>query len=250
MSRRRQLVTVVIPCYNEARGIKKVIHDFHKSELTKEAFEFDILVVDNASTDDTYKIAQAAGARVIREPRKGKGRAMRTGFRNIRPDADFVVMIDGDDTYRPEEALRLLEPLHHGFCDVVVGSRLSGKIHGGSMSRLNRLGNWGFTHMVRLLYRANVTDVLSGYFAWKREVIEELTPHLHAPHFAIEMEMITKMSRMGCDIYSVPISLHQRKGEANLRPFGDGVPILLMFMRNLLWSPSAIKEGDVTKDEA
>ena len=118
-TRTKQLVTVVIPCYNEAGNIDKVVRGFHKSDLVKESFDFDILVVDNNSTDDTSKIARSAGARVISELRQGKGYAMRTGFSNIHPNASYVVMLDGDDTYRSEEALRLLEPLHHNFWSLI-----------------------------------------------------------------------------------------------------------------------------------
>jgi dolichol-phosphate hexosyltransferase len=231
----KQLVTVVIPCYNEARSIKKVIRDFHKSELTKAAFDFDILVVDNNSKDGTADAARQAGARVLVETNQGKGHAMRTGFENIHPSAIYVVMLDGDDTYRPEEVLRLLEPLHHNFCDVVIGSRLGGKMRDGSMPLLNRAGNWGFTFLARIIYRVNITDIFSGYYAWKRPALEKLAPHLHAHGFALEMEMLTKMARMDFEVYSVPITFEQRVGEANLRPFRDGFPILKVFLKNLLW---------------
>jgi glycosyltransferase involved in cell wall biosynthesis len=242
MSIRKQVVTVIIPCYNEGKSIKKVIRDFNKSELTKEIFDFDILVVDNNSKDDTALMAQEAGARIIIETRQGKGFAMRSGFANIAPNAKYVVMLDGDDTYRPEEVLRMLEPLHHKFCDAVVGSRLSGKIHGDGMTKLHLGGNWFFTFIVRNFYPANVTDVLSGYFAWKREVIDNLAPNLKSHGFAVEMEMITKMARLGYDIYSVPISYHHRAGESSLKPFGDGLKILKMFLKNLRWeNPEAIE---------
>jgi glycosyltransferase involved in cell wall biosynthesis len=234
------LVSVIIPCYNESASIAKVLRDFHKSSLAKASFVFDLLVIDNNSTDNTGDIARQAGARVILEPQKGKGHAMRTGFANIDPKAKYVLMIDGDDTYRPEEALRMLEPLHHGFCDVVVGSRLGGKVHGGAMRRFNRGGNWLYTHLVRLIYKANVTDVLSGYFAWKREVIDTLTPRLLSPGFTIEMEMITKMARMNYEIYSVPISYYPRAGHSNLQPIHDGIQILKMFFRNLRWEQPAV----------
>ncbi|HVV26264.1 MAG TPA: glycosyltransferase family 2 protein [Candidatus Saccharimonadales bacterium] len=234
---KKPMVSVIIPCYNEEASIANVLRDFQKSSLAKKAFDFDLMVIDNNSTDRTAEIADQAGARVIKETRKGKGNAMRTAFNNIDPRAEYVVMIDGDDTYRPEEVLRLLEPLHSGFCDVVVGSRLGGKIHGDSMRLLNRGGNWLYTHLVRVVYGLNVTDVLSGYFAWKRHVIDELAPHLRSHGFAIEMEMITKMSKMKLGVYSVPISYHQRGGHSSLRPFSDGAKILQTFSKNLRWSP-------------
>src|SRR5262249_42017426 len=146
--------------------------------------------------DATSKIAEESGARLLHEPVRGKGRAVRTAFDQLG-DADYVVMLDGDNTYRPEEIGRVLEPLHSGFCDVVVGSRLCGRISDGSMPFVNRVGNWIYSHLVRYSYHVNVTDVLTGYFAWKRDVLEELRPHLESDGFAIEMEMITKMARLG-----------------------------------------------------
>jgi len=247
MNEQKCIVSVIIPCYNEAGSIAKVIRGFHKSLLIRDIFTFDIIVVDNGSTDRTAEIAIQAGARIVSVPKKGKGNAVRAGFRSIDPKAAYVVMIDGDDTYRPEEVLRLLEPLHNGFCDVVVGSRLGGKIHGDAMSKLNRAGNWSYTHLVRLIYKVNVTDVLSGYFAWKRSVIKKLAPQLHSRGFTIEMEMITKMARMGCEVYSVPISYHQRNGHTHLRPFNDGAHILHMLSKNLNWRHPQTSEE--TEDE-
>jgi glycosyltransferase involved in cell wall biosynthesis len=234
-------ITVVIPCYNEAEGIAKVVKGFQKEKLEQHGFRLEILVVDNDSRDNTTEVAREAGARVIFEHRKGKGNAMRTGFKNVSDDTVYVVMIDGDDTYSPSELIRMVEPLQSNFCNVVVGSRLGGKMKEDSMTGLNRLGNWVFSHMVRYVYRANVTDVLTGYFAWKKPVIVELAPHLVSNGFAIEMEMITKMARMGCEIYSVPISYHPRSGQTNLRPLYDGYRILKMFFRNLSWRPVSEK---------
>ena len=241
-------VAVVIPCYNEADNIAKVLRSFHTARLAKASFRFDLIVVDNNSTDDTAAIAAQAGARVVSEPRKGKGHAMRTGFLNIKRNAEYVVMIDGDNTYRPQEVLRMLEPLANNFCDVVVGSRLGGKINGDAMRTINRGGNWVYTHLVRLIYKVNVTDVLSGYFAWKREVIDKLLPHLHANGFAIEMEMITKLSKMNCGVYSVPISYDPRGGHTQLAPFKDGVRILKMLFRNLRWEDPEKLGGEAEVD--
>ncbi len=246
MSKTKPLVSVIIPCYNEAGSIAKVIKNFSKASVAKQFFDLDIIVVDNASTDKTASIAKKTGARVIAETKQGKGYAMRTGFRSIDPKAEYVVMIDGDDTYSPQEVYRLLEPIQSGFCDVVVGSRLGGKIHGESMDKINRGGNWLYTHLVRLIYRQNVTDVLSGYFAWKRSAIERLAPHLSATGFAIEMEMITKMSRMGLEVYSVPISYYQRSGQSHLNPVTDGARILKMFAKNSVWQHKQLNEGQTT----
>lgn len=149
-------------------------------------------------------------------------------------------MLDGDDTYSPKELLRMIEPLHNNFSDVVIGSRLGGKMTGDSMKLFNRLGNWLFTHLVRYVYRANVTDVLTGYFAWKKKALDELYPHLVSDGFAIEMEMITKMAKLNFEITSVPISYDERAGESNLRPVHDGWRILKMFIRNLSWEAKRV----------
>jgi dolichol-phosphate hexosyltransferase len=231
-------VTVVIPCFNEALVIADVIKGFPRKQLTRHGYELEILVIDNNSSDGTAEVARKAGARVIVETNQGKGNAMRTGFYNISPDTSYVVMLDGDYTYRPEEITRMLEPLSSGFCNVVIGSRLGGRIQAGSMKPFNRMGNWIYSHLVRYAYQVNVTDVLTGYFAWNYEVIVDLRPHLKSDGFAIEMEMITKMARLGEEIYSVPISYHSRAGESSLRPIYDGLRILKMFFENLSWQPS------------
>jgi glycosyltransferase involved in cell wall biosynthesis len=239
-----QKVAVVIPCFNEEAGIASVIKGFDPQKLLQNGYELELIVVDNNSSDHTAAVARAAGARVISEGQKGKGNALRAGFSNLTPDTAYVVMLDGDDTYNPKEIVRMLEPLRSDFCDVVIGSRLGGKMLDKSMHTFNRLGNWMYTMLVRQFYRASVTDVLTGYFAWKREVIDELTPHLQSPGFAIEMEMITKMARLGYEIYSVPISYHPRSGESNLHPIRDGYRILKMFLKNLFWSPEPLAQPE------
>ncbi|MBM3272300.1 glycosyltransferase [Candidatus Kaiserbacteria bacterium] len=128
MERGHKKVCAIIPCFNEAAGIARVIERFPREKLAAHGYELDIIVVDNASTDKTADIARSMGATVIVESRKGKGNAMRTGFRAVPEDAHYVIMLDGDDTYRPEEMVRLLELLDSGFCDAVVGSRLGGKV--------------------------------------------------------------------------------------------------------------------------
>lgn len=229
-------VVVLIPCHNEAESIGTVIKNFPYEKAKQLGLNLEVLVINNRSTDETKAVAEATGAKVIDELHKGKGNAMRRGFTSIPKDAKYVVMLDGDNTYAPEEILRVVEPLQSGFCKVVIGSRLSGKVKDGSMSPTSRLGNWFFTHMVRLTYRVSVTDVLTGYFAWTKEAIDGLAPHLKSSGFAIEMEMITKMARMGYEIYSVPVSYHPRIGNSNLRPLYDGARILKMFASSLIWT--------------
>jgi glycosyltransferase involved in cell wall biosynthesis len=230
-------VAVIIPCHNESTSIAQVLAKFPREKLLHHALQLDIYVIDNCSSDGTAEVAAKMGANVIYEPKKGKGNALRAGFRSIPDDVDYVVMLDGDNTYLPEEILRLLEPLQSDFCSAVVGSRLSGRIQNTAMSRLNMFGNRVFTSAVRLLYGANVSDVLSGYFAWKKPTLDALRPHIKNDGFAIEMEMITKMARLGYKMAAVPISYHPRLGSSNMNPFRDGLRILLMLLKNIAWRP-------------
>jgi dolichol-phosphate mannosyltransferase len=120
-------ITLLIPCYNEEKGIGSVIDGIPRKKLKQDGFKIEVLIIDNNCTDKTSEIAIKKGARVICETNKGKGNAIRTGFRNISKDTDYVVMIDGDDTYKTSEILRLIEPLDSGFCDVIVCPRF--KVH-------------------------------------------------------------------------------------------------------------------------
>lgn len=240
-------ITVLIPCYNEADAIADVIHKIPTCELNVLGYDVEALVIDNNSKDKTAEIARAAGARVVQEFKQGKGNAIRTGFYSLSEDTDFVVMLDGDDTYRAEEILRLIEPIKSGFAQVILGSRIMGHISIGSMHRLNRLGNVMYSWLVRVVYRVPVTDVLTGYYAWSIEAVRELRPHLVSTNFAIEMEMTTKMARLNHRIYSVPISYDARQGDSSLHPVRDGLRILRMFLRNLAWKPS-LQHSAISKE--
>lgn len=230
-------ITVLIPCYNEAEAIGSVIAQFPTAQLLARDYSLDIIVIDNNSTDGTAAAAEQAGAKVIHESRQGKGYAIQAGLYAISTDTDFVVMLDGDNSYAPKEILRLIEPLESDFADVIVGSRMAGKMLSLSMPALNHLGNWVFSFLVRIIYKVNVTDVLTGYFAWKREAALKLRSHLTASGFALEMEMITKMAKLNLEVYSVPISYSPRVGSSSLRPLRDGLAILKTFIRQLSWKP-------------
>lgn len=240
-------ITVLIPCYNEAEGIAEVIRKVPTRDLNAYGYDVEILVVDNNSTDNTAAVARKAGARVIHESQQGKGNALRAGFYSISDDTDFVVMLDGDDTYRSDEILRLIEPIKNNFAQAILGSRMMGNISVGSMRRFNRMGNSIYSWLVRTVYRVPVTDVLTGYYAWSIEAVKELRPHLTSTNFAIEMEMTTKMARLHHRIYSVPISYDARQGDSSLHPIRDGLRIMRMFLRNLTWNPS-LQPSTISKE--
>lgn len=243
-------VAVLIPCYNEAKGIADVIRKMPYKRALRNKWKLQVYVIDNNSSDNTAEVAAQAGAVVFSEKKKGKGNAIRTGFRSLPDDTDYVIMLDGDDTYDAGEVLRMIEPLHNKFSEVVIGSRLHGKRALNSMNLTSRVGNWFFTKLVRITHRVAVTDVLTGYFAWTKPAIDKLAPHLRSPGFAIEMEMITKMARMKYEIYSVPISYTPRAGESNLKPFLDGMRILKMFLKTLRWRPTIRRHKPPTVEES
>jgi dolichol-phosphate mannosyltransferase len=230
-------IALIIPCYNEEKGVGAVISKVPKKKLRKLGYKVDILVIDNNSSDKTTEVAKAHGAKVICEKRQGKGYALVTGFLKAPKDASIIVMIDGDNSYDISEIARLIEPIESGFADVIVGTRLNGRLYNGSMTRFNRYGNWFFTFLARVGYNTNVTDVCSGFFAWKHEVVKDLSKHLEAGGFSIEMDMITKMAKLGYNCYSVPISYNSRRGKSSLRPIKDGSRILSVWLKNLSWSP-------------
>ena len=234
-------ISLIIPCYNEEDGIAEVIKGVPVKSLKKYGYLVDVIVIDNNSSDKTAQIAKELNARVLFEGRQGKGNAIRTAFNSISDDTDYVVMVDGDDTYKTHEIMRLIEPLNSGFCDVVVGSRLAGKASKEAFNFTNLLGNWVFTFLVRVIYKENVTDVLSGYFAWKKEVVDELKTHLDSTGFSIEMEIVTNMVKLDYEVFSVPITYAPRAGETKLNPVMDGLKILATLFQNIIWRPRSTK---------
>lgn len=230
-------ITILIPCYNEEEGIGKVIDGMPIRRLGNLGYITEIIVIDNNSSDRTAKVAEEKGVRIVSEKKQGKGNALKAGLSAISKDTRYVVMLDGDNTYKAKEIPRLVEPLESNFCDVIVGSRLGGKMNHNSMSFSHRVANWLLSFLVRQFYRANITDTLTGFFAWKKNVIDRLSPHLISKGFEVEMEMITKMAKCGYSIYSVPVTYDERMGESNLHSLKDGIKILWMFFKNLTWTP-------------
>ncbi len=241
---KRKKLSIIIPCHNEEKGIGKVIDSIPIAHLRKLGYHTTVIVIDNNSTDGTRQIVATKDAIVVHEHQKGKGNAIKAGLRAIPSDTDYVVMLDGDNTYKAKEIPRMIEPLASNFCQVVVGSRLGGKMKKHSLRFRNRVVNWGFTFLVRQFYRANITDVLSGYFAWKKKAVMELLPYIEASGFGLEMDMITKMTRLKHEMYSVPITYDKREGESKIEALKDGFGIFAVFFLNLSWRPHlAARQG-------
>lgn len=235
---RPKKVAVVIPCHNAAARIAQVIAKLSCSELEQNGLQIRAYVVDNNSSDHTAAVAKKAGAVVVREPKPGKGNALRAGFQRLPQDVDYVVMLDGNGAYNPEEMARLIEPLQSDFCDVTIGSRLSRRTQTAAMRRFNRTGNRLFTTAVRMLYHANVSDAPGEYFAWKKSALDKLRPHITSAGSAIEMEMVTKMARLHYQMASVPISYRPHASSPKPHPFRGGFAVFWALLKNLTWQPT------------
>lgn len=211
-------IAVLIPCYNEAATIQKVVGDF-RQELP----EATIYVYDNNSDDGTGEFALKAGAVVVQEPRQGKGYVVQAMFRDI--DADVYVMVDGDDTYPVGEVHRLIRPILDRGADMVVGTR----IYPGSRSEFkpaNLLGNRLFRAAVRACFHTPTLDLLSGYRAFSASFVRGVP--LFGGGFEIETELTIKALQSGYRVVEVPIRTVAR-GEhsySKIRHGRDGVVIL------------------------
>jgi glycosyltransferase involved in cell wall biosynthesis len=215
-------VAVVIPCHNEEGAIAKVVGDFRA--MLPEA---QIVVVDNASTDGTAESAHKAGALVIAESRRGKGYALLRGFTEVR-GADFVLMVDGDDTYPAEDAGALLDCVRAG-ADMAIGTRLQ-VFSDGAYPVGHNFGNRLFIFLVRALFGMRTTDLFSGYRCFSRRFLE-LSP-LIAQGFEIETELSLQAITGNFIVAEVPVHYRQRaRGTSSkLRTIRDGYRILLALL--------------------
>ena len=152
-------IAVLIPCYNEAKTIEKVIKDYKKALPNA-----DIYVYDNNSKDGTAKIAEKSGAIVRYEYKQGKGNVIRTMFREI--DADCYLMIDGDDTYPAENAKEMCEIILTGKADMVIADRLSSTYFTENKRPFHNFGNRIVRLFINKLFNNNIKDIMTGYRAF------------------------------------------------------------------------------------
>ena len=236
-------ITLMIPCYNEEKTISKVIKKVPIKGLKKIGLNTDILVMDNNSNDNTAQIAKKAGARVVFEKKPGKGNNLKKGFKSLLPSTEIVVMIDGDDTYNSSELIKLIKPILNKKADIVMGSRLKGKIQKNAMPKINYIGNYLFTSIAKLLYDKNVTDLETGFVAWNRKAADNISKYIEQEKFGIEPELLAKAKHLKYKIYSVPISYKKDERKSNLHPLKDGSRILTTLIQYYFWKPYANSEA-------
>lgn len=223
-ARRVPRIAVLVPCYNEAVTIAKVVDDFRAALPDAEVY-----VYDNNSTDGTGAIAREHGATVRTERRQGKGNVVRQMLRDV--DADYYVMVDGDDTYPAEAAPALLAPLVADEADMSVGDRLSNGTYGEENDRaFHGFGNNLVRWLIKRIYGFEFKDVMTGYRAFNA-VFAKTMPVL-SPGFEIETELSIHAVDKRWRIAEVPIDYRDRPegSESKLSTFSDGFKVLMMIM--------------------
>ena len=214
-------IAVLIPCYNEAVTIEKVVKDYKK--VLSNA---DIYVYDNNSTDGTDKIAKKAGAIVKYETRQGKGNVVRSMFRDI--DADCYLMIDGDDTYPSENAKEMCDLVLDGKADMVIGDRLSSTYFKENKRPFHNFGNVLVRFFINVMFKTKLKDIMTGYRAFSKEFVKGFP--ILSKGFEIETEMTIHALDKNYKLVEIPVEYRDRPAESvsKLNTFKDGFKVLMM----------------------
>ncbi len=215
-------IAVLIPCWNEALTIEKVVTDFRKALP-----EADVYVYDNNSTDGTAEIARRAGAIVRREYRQGKGNVIRSMFRDI--DADCYIITDGDDTYPAESAREMAELVLAGQADMVVGDRLSSTYFEENKRPFHNSGNVLVRRCIHMFWGdrgKEIKDVMTGYRAFSPMFVK--TFPVLSKGFEIETEMTIHCLDKNLLLANVPVTYRDRPAGSvsKLHTFRDGAKVL------------------------
>jgi glycosyltransferase involved in cell wall biosynthesis len=217
----RSVISVVIPAFNEEKTIGNVLSETI-SVMDSLRLPYEVIVVDDGSTDNTRRVASDYKAEVLFNGRnRGKGYALRKGFKHAQ--GDIIVTIDSDGAHSPKEIPELINPLFNGV-DIVAGSRSLGR-RMNSTSRLNRVGNLLINLPIMVLTRKFVTDSQTGFRAFKREVLQEVD--LKSLGYEIETEITVKGLKNGFVFQEKPIGCSRRKySVSKVSAFADGMKIL------------------------
>lgn len=215
-------ISILIPCLNEQATIGQVIDDFRR-----ELPDATVFVFDNNSTDRTRAIALEHGAAVVPVPRQGKGHVVQAMFRAVQ--ADCCVMVDGDGTYPASSVHDLLTPLREGAADIVVGTRVATR-KGKAFRRFHRFGNALVARLIRWIWGTNLTDIMSGYRAFNRDVVNSLP--LLSVGFEIETEMTLQALDKGYVIIERPVPYGERPKDSvsKLNTIRDGFRVLALIV--------------------
>jgi len=220
-------LSVVLPTMNEEEGIAECLENIRQAE---DEIGIDIqIIVSDSSTDRTPEIAREHGATVVKPPEEGYGNAYKYGFEHVR--GEYVAIGDADTTYDFKELPKLLTPLVLEEVDIVLGSRFIGEIKPGAMPALHQyIGNPLLTAFLNKFYRAGVTDAHSGFRVIRRDALEKLDLKSGGMEFA--SEMIMEAAEKDLEIVEVPITYHERVGDATLESFRDGWRHMKFMLQN------------------
>lgn len=210
---------VLIPCYNEAKTIGRVVGGFQGKNAS-----CGYLCVCNNSTDNTAELAEQAGAIVRYEHKQGKGNVVRTMFREV--DADCYVMVDGDDTYPADFGPRLEQLVLSGKADMAVGDRLSSTYFTENKRPFHNFGNVLVRRMINFLFRAKLNDIMTGARAFSKDFVKSFP--VISKGFEIETEMTIFALDNNFAIKEVPIAYQDRPqgSESKLNTYSDGLKVL------------------------
>ena len=219
-------VAVLIPCYNEAETIKKVVEDYKKVIPEKGGV---IYVYDNNSSDDTARIAREAGAVVRHEYQQGKGNVIRRMFREI--DAQCYIMVDGDDTYPAEYAPEMIEKVLEKKVDMVVGDRLSSTYFSENKRPFHNIGNSLVRKSINFLFKSDIKDIMTGYRAFSYQFVKGFS--VLSKGFEIETEMSIHAIDKNMLIDNVIIDYRDRPAgsESKLNTYSDGLKVLRTILK-------------------
>jgi glycosyltransferase involved in cell wall biosynthesis len=198
-------IAVVIPTFNEAQAIGDVVRAVPVDDVQE------IIVVDNASVDDTARQAALAGARVVHEPRRGYGSACLAGAKAAR--SDIIVFLDGDRSDDPRQIGSIAGPVVQDQADLVIGSRIGGRMEKGAMPLHGKLGNHLIIRLLRLLYGLRISDI-GSFRAIRTDALFELK--MEQMTYGWPVEMVIKAARKKLRIESVPISYRRRIGRSKV----------------------------------
>jgi glycosyltransferase involved in cell wall biosynthesis len=203
MNNEKPFVSVIIAALNEEAAIGKVVNAVPPTVANE------IIVVDNGSKDRTAEVAAAAGARVVKEPVPGYGRAFRAGLRSVSSECEIIVFLDGDGSDCAELMDRLVEPIRAGKADFVIGSRTRGHREPGSMNFHQVLAGYGIGFMLRILYGVRSTD-MGPFRAIRRDTLERLGLREETYGWPLEMQM--RAARARVRTMEVPVDYRRRAG--------------------------------------
>lgn len=221
--RKNFLVSVVIPVFNEEETVGNIVNRTKKT-LEEMSITYEILVVDDGSNDSSAEVAEQQKAKVLRVTHRGKGFALRTGFKFAK--GKLVITLDADGSHKPEEIPLVLKYLIENKADFVLGSRFSKfEINKIKIPKINRAGNKLFNNLTRYLTGVKVSDSQSGFRAIRASLINKMK--LNSRGYEVESEMLVKALRLNARVKETPISFDQRTvGSSKLDPMQDGIKIL------------------------